>query len=58
MTDTIWGYWLGEPSNSPFVQLPKLPLQRAGYAQPPFQVTRPGDGKVLDVVEIEKDPNM
>lgn len=56
MSETIWGYWLGEPNKSPFIPLPKLPLQRAGFTQAPFQVTRP-DGKVLDVVEIEKDPN-
>lgn len=55
MTETIWGYWLGEPGNSPFIPLPKLPLQRAGFTQAPFQVTRP-DGKVLDVVELENLP--
>lgn len=49
MTDTIWGYWLDQPGGT-FIPLPKLPLQRAGFTQPPFQVTRP-DGKVLHVVE-------
>ena len=55
MSETIWGYWLGEPNNSPFIPLPKLPLQRAGFTQAPFQVTRP-DGKVLHVVELENLP--
>ena len=41
-----WGYWLG----AEWVELPKLPLQRAGYEQPPFEVARP-DGRVLSVVE-------
>lgn len=49
--EKIWGYWLDHPGGT-WVTLPKLPLQRAGFTQPPFQVTRP-DGKVLDVVERE-----
>lgn len=49
MTDTIWGNWLDHPGGT-WITLPKLPLTRAGYTQPPFTVTRP-DGKVLHVVE-------
>lgn len=51
MTETIWGYWLDREGGT-FIELPKLPLVRAGYTKPPFQVTRP-DGKVLQVVELE-----
>ena len=47
---TIWGYWLDQPGGT-FITLPKLPLTRAGYTQPPFTVTRP-DGRVLQVVEL------
>jgi hypothetical protein len=52
MTEKIWGYWLDQPGGT-FIELPKLPLTRAGFLQPPFTVTRP-DGKVLQVVE--RDP--
>ena len=51
MTETIWGYWLDHEGGT-FIELPKLPLTRAGFTNPPFQVTRP-DGKVLQVVELE-----
>ena len=44
-----WGYWLDQPGGT-WIMLPKLPLIRAGYTNPPFTVTRP-DGKVLHVVE-------
>lgn len=54
MSETIWGYWLDHPGGT-FITLPKLPLTRAGYTQPPFQVTRP-DGKVLHVVELDNLP--
>jgi hypothetical protein len=49
MAETIWGYWLDHEGGT-FIELPKLPLTRAGFTQPPFTVTRP-DGKVLLVVE-------
>jgi hypothetical protein len=49
MTETIWGYWLDREGGT-FIELPKLPLTRAGFTKPPFTVTRP-DGKVLLVVE-------
>ena len=52
MTETIWGYWLDREGGT-FIELPKLPLTRAGYTNPPFQVTRP-DGKVLQVVELQQ----
>jgi hypothetical protein len=52
MTETIWGYWLDREGGT-FIELPKLPLVRAGYTKPPFQVTRP-DGKVLQVVERQQ----
>lgn len=55
MSNTIWGYWLDQPGGT-WVTLPKLPLSRAGYTQPPFTVTRPGDGKVLHVVERDDSP--
>lgn len=51
MTETIWGYWLDHEGGT-FIELPKLPLIRAGYTKAPFTVTRP-DGKVLRVVERE-----
>jgi len=45
---TEWGYWLnGE--GSAFIVLPKLPMQKAGHTQPPFQVRRP-DGKLLHII--------
>jgi hypothetical protein len=44
-----WGYWLDKEGGT-FIVLPKLPMQRAGLTQPPFDVTRP-DGKVLHVIE-------
>lgn len=50
---TMWGYWLDHEGGT-WIELPKLPLERAGYKQPPFSVTRP-DGKVLHVVERNKD---
>ena len=43
-----WGYWL-DGEDSTFITLPKLPLQRAGLTQPPFNVVRP-DGKLLHVI--------
>lgn len=49
MTETVWGYWLDHEGGI-FITLPKLPLIRASYTQPPFTVTRP-DGKILRVVE-------
>jgi hypothetical protein len=49
---TEWGYWLDQPGGT-WIMLPKLPLTRAGFTQPPFSVTRP-DGKVLNVVEKDK----
>jgi len=52
MTEKIWGYWLDHEGGT-FIELPKLPLVRAGYTKPPFQVTRP-DGKVLQVVERQQ----
>jgi len=51
MSEPIWGYWLDREGGT-FIELPKLPLTRAGYTKPPFTVTRP-DGKVLLVVERE-----
>jgi hypothetical protein len=52
--DTEWGYWLDQPCGT-WIMLPKLPLIRAGYTNPPFSVTRP-DGKVLNVVERPEPP--
>ena len=51
---TIWGYWLDQPGGT-WIKLPKLPLIRAGFNNPPFVVTRP-DGKVLHVVERPEPP--
>ena len=51
MSETIWGYWLDREGGT-FIELPKLPLTRAGFTKPPFSVTRP-DGKVLLVVELQ-----
>jgi hypothetical protein len=48
-TEPEWGYWLDQPGGT-WIMLPKLPLTRAGFNNPPFTVTRP-DGKVLNVVE-------
>ena len=44
-----WGYWLNGEGGV-FITLPKLPMQRAGLTQPPFNVVRP-DGKLLHVIE-------
>lgn len=41
-----WGYQVG----STWVELPKLPLIRAGLSVPPFVVERP-DGSLRHVVE-------
>lgn len=49
-----WGYWLDQPGGT-WIMLPKLPLIRAGFNNPPFTVTRP-DGKVLHVVERPEPP--
>ena len=51
MSEPIWGYWLDREGGT-FIELPKLPLTRAGFTKPPFTVTRP-DGKVLLVVEFQ-----
>jgi len=51
MSETIWGYWLDHEGGT-FIELPKLPLTRAGFTKPPFHVIRP-DGKVLLVVELQ-----
>ena len=48
-TEPEWGYWLDQPGGT-WIMLPKLPLIRAGFNNPPFTVTRP-DGKVLNVVK-------
>lgn len=40
-----WGYWIGDK----WIMLPKESLVNAGFASPPFDVTRP-DGKILHVV--------
>ncbi len=46
---TEWGYWL-DVEGGTWIKLPKLPLIRGGYTQPPFEVRRP-DGKLLHIVE-------
>jgi hypothetical protein len=53
-TEPEWGYWLDQPGGT-WIMLPKLPLIRAGFNNPPFSVTRP-DGKVLNVVERPEPP--
>lgn len=40
-----WGYWLGDQ----WIVLPRLPLIRAGFLEPPFDVERP-DGEILHVI--------
>lgn len=40
-----WGYWLGDQ----WIVLPRIPLIRAGFLEPPFDVERP-DGKILHVI--------
>jgi len=44
---TVWGFELGDGS---FVQLPKLPMIRAGLTAPPFAVSMP-DGTTRHIVE-------
>jgi hypothetical protein len=50
---TDWGYWLDREGGT-WISLPKLPLVRGGYTQPPFAVKRP-DGKILHVVERRRE---
>jgi hypothetical protein len=45
---TKWGWWCGDE----FIEVPKLPIQRAGFDRPPFKIVRP-DGKELEIVEVE-----
>jgi hypothetical protein len=45
-----WGMMVGNR----FVQLPKLPMLKGGYNNPPFDVTMP-DGSIRHIIERPDD---
>lgn len=51
-TEKDWGMM----EENVFLKLPKLPMERAGYKNPPFDVLMP-DGKIRHIIERPEDSN-